>query len=255
MQVCPKCQLSWEPPKSVKGSHEVFVGDDGDNPEGMEEDNPENPEQRHDPEDPGNVWDEREKKDWERKLKLIHSATGHGSVASLVDALKKRGAAPKVIQLAREFVCDVCEERKRPNPRRVSTLEVIPKRWRVVLVDCAVWRHPKTGKRAVIGLCMDQGSRFLVGKVLVEHTTQNPNAEQTKNSLRNIGSLTLGCLKSCGVMLKVHGGLGNWMRLLLKRMFTWTRFPVTLTGICHPWKEVWAGSKSFCPNKYMNRPT
>ena len=28
-----------EPPKSVKGSHEVFVGDDGDNPEGMEEDN------------------------------------------------------------------------------------------------------------------------------------------------------------------------------------------------------------------------
>lgn len=178
MQVCPKCQLSWEPPKSVKGSHEVFVGDDGDNPEGMEEDNPENPEQRHDPEDPGNVWDEREKKDWERKLKLIHSATGHGSVASLVDALKKRGAAPKVIQLAREFVCDVCEERKRPNPRRVSTWEVIPKRWRVVLVDCAVWRHPKTGKRAVIGLCMDQGSRFLVGKVLVEHTTQNPNAEQ-----------------------------------------------------------------------------
>lgn len=96
----------------------------------------------------------------------------------LVDALKKRGVSERVLEWAKEFTCPICEERKRPAPRRVANLEVIPKRWKVVLADCAVWRDPRSEKRLVIGLVMDQGSRFLVGKILVEGGTKNVQADQ-----------------------------------------------------------------------------
>ena len=149
VQLCPNCIL---------GSHkgEVFVGDD-------QEEEPLTPE---------------EKNEWFRKFRLIHSATGHGSLDHLTRVLVEKGVDPRVVQLSRDFKCDVCEERKRPLPRRVATLEVIPRKWKVVLADCAVWRHPHTQKRTIIGLFMDQGSRFLVGKVLIEGETKNVNSDQ-----------------------------------------------------------------------------
>ncbi|CAE7180345.1 RE2, partial [Symbiodinium pilosum] len=54
---------------------------------------------------------------------------------------------------------------------------VHPDRWKVVLTDGAHWVHPKTGVRNIIGLYMDQCSRFLVGKVLVQGKTDLPNAD------------------------------------------------------------------------------
>ena len=46
-----------------------------------------------------------------------------------------------------------------------------------MLTDGAHWVHPKTGVRNIIGLYMDQCSRFLVGKVLVQGKTDLPNAD------------------------------------------------------------------------------
>lgn len=111
--------------------------------------------------------------DWQKKFRLIHGATGHGSLENLIQALKHKQVSEPVLDLAKRFVCEVCEERKKPNPRRVANLEVIPKRWRVALADCAFWRHPRTKQRVTIGLLMDQGSRFLVGKVLSSGETAN----------------------------------------------------------------------------------
>ena len=121
---------------------------------------------------------QEETKEWEKKLRLIHGATGHGSVESLVRTLRQRGVRPEVLQLAKRFVCDTCEERKRPAPRRVANLELVPKRWTVALADCAFWRHPHSKKRVTIGLLMDQGSRFLVGRILVEGEKNSVKAEQ-----------------------------------------------------------------------------
>ena len=154
VQVCSHCILQ-------RGDHQIFVGEqEGENPE-VEE-----------------AEEARQKHDWEKKFRLIHSATGHGDLKLLVEALQQKGVDPKVLEWAKSFRCHICEERKKPGPRRVANFEVIPKRWKVVLADCMVWRDPRRDKRAVIGLFMDQGSRFLVGKVLVEGATNNVKAEQ-----------------------------------------------------------------------------
>lgn len=110
--------------------------------------------------------------EWETKFKLIH---GHGGVASLVQALRQKQVGQPVLELAKKFRCEICEERKNPFPDvSVANLE----RWHVVLADCAFWRHPITNKRVTVGLMMDQGCRFLVGKILVEGESSSVKSEQ-----------------------------------------------------------------------------
>ena len=181
VQVCARCQLQLgKHPKPQR----AFVGDeelgDEEGPVGA----PEAPEEEFNPE---------ERKEWEKKIRLLHSATGHGSLEDLRRTLREKGVPRKVLRLASQFKCDVCEERKRPQPRRVATLECIPKRWKILLADCAVWRHPKTGKRLVVALGMDQGSRFLVGKVMVEGSAHNASAEQYRRFFEEHWQPYFGC--------------------------------------------------------------
>ena len=61
-----------------------------------------------------------------RRLYLLHSATGHGSVKHLIEALRKRGASERVLQLASEFRCPVCIEKQRVGSRPTATLEPLP---------------------------------------------------------------------------------------------------------------------------------
>ena len=56
----------------------------------------------------------------QRRLYLLHSATGHGQVKHLVQTLRRRGMAESIIKAAENFKCPICEERKRPQPRNVS---------------------------------------------------------------------------------------------------------------------------------------
>ena len=125
----------------------------------------------------GPSFSQQEKQKWLHKLHLLHSAAGHGSIQQMKETLTKKEVDPRIISLLDEFHCSVCAERKRPAPRRVATLEVHPGRWKVVLADGAYWVHPETGVRNVVGLYMDQNSRFLVGKVLTQHKTHLPNAQ------------------------------------------------------------------------------
>ena len=74
-----------------------------------------------------------------KQLHHLHRATGHGSYESLIRSLEHRKADPRVIQLAREFRCSTCEERKRPAPRRLANLEVSTERGKVVQMDAAWW--------------------------------------------------------------------------------------------------------------------
>ena len=61
-----------------------------------------------------------------KQLHLLHSATGHGSVATMLDALKRRGVSEKVLRVAQRFQCSACQERKRPPPRHLASLEILP---------------------------------------------------------------------------------------------------------------------------------
>ena len=80
-----------------------------------------------------------------RQLYLLHAATGHGSTKHLVEALKRRGASERVLRLAREFRCSVCEEKQRVGTRPLATLEPLPPKLSTVSADVGHWRHPSSG--------------------------------------------------------------------------------------------------------------
>ena len=82
-----------------------------------------------------------------KKVQHIHRVTGHGNMASLIQALEARGVSEEVLEVAKSFRCPVCEERKRPSPRRQSTLETLPKKWERLQIDTGDWVHPVHGHK------------------------------------------------------------------------------------------------------------
>ena len=109
---------------------------------------------------------DEDKKRIRRQLNLIHCSTGHGSYHLLIKALQRRNVDPQVLELAREFRCSVCEERKRPDPRRQANLEVRSERWKSIQVDAAFWRHPTSGQQIQFVVMLDESSRFTVAAMV-----------------------------------------------------------------------------------------
>eukprot|EP00439_Symbiodinium_sp_Y106_P066492 s501_g10.t2 len=115
---------------------------------------------------------------------MLHAATGHGSVKSLVDVLKRRNAHPEIIQMAKDFKCSVCEEKSRVKPRHLSSLEALPPKWHTASADIGHWRHPTTGEHVQFMVIIDEGSRFRVAKVLSKGQKQQPGTATCLQYLR-----------------------------------------------------------------------
>ena len=96
-------------------------------------------------------------KEIQRRLYLLHSATGHGQVKHLVQTLRRRGVAETIIKAAENFKCPICEERKRPQPRNVSSLEPLPQRFATVSADIGHWIHPYTQEKWQFVVMVDEG--------------------------------------------------------------------------------------------------
>ena len=101
-----------------------------------------------------------------RNLKHIHTVTGHCSNHHLVDALRRRGVAGEVLDLARNFQCPICDEMKKPDARLPATLEYVPKKWQVVQTDVADWRHPEHDTNHKFVIFVDEGTRYRTGQIL-----------------------------------------------------------------------------------------
>jgi hypothetical protein len=101
-----------------------------------------------------------------RNLKHIHTVTGHCSNHHLVDALRRRGVAGEVLDLARNFHCPICDEMKKPDARLPATLEYVPKKWQVVQTDVADWRHPEHDTNHKFVIFVDEGTRYRTGQIL-----------------------------------------------------------------------------------------
>ena len=108
----------------------------------------------------------------QKLLKHIHSVSGHGSTATMAQALQKRGVPDHVLELARQFQCPICLERKRTAPRRPASLETIPLKWQVIQSDMGSWYHPITKDKCKFVLFIDEGCRFRTGKILFENSRQ-----------------------------------------------------------------------------------
>ncbi|CAE7495362.1 unnamed protein product, partial [Symbiodinium pilosum] len=113
-----------------------------------------------------NAEQQQRRRDIQRKVMHLHRVTGHGSVASLVHALKARGAAEDVIQAARDLQCPTCQEHRRPAPRRHATLETLPRKWERIQIDRGDWTHPVHRHKLRFVMIIDEGSRFRAGRVL-----------------------------------------------------------------------------------------
>ena len=105
-----------------------------------------------------------------RLIRHIHCTTGHGSIATLVNSLKHRGVPERILNLAREFKCVICEERKRTTPHRQATLETVAKKWQRIQCDLGSWTHPQTKHKVKFILFIDEGCRFRVGRILFENS-------------------------------------------------------------------------------------
>ena len=129
---------------------------------------------------------EAEKKEIEAKIQHIHRATGHGSMKNLIASLQRRGSSAKVIQVARNWKCPTCAERKHQDPRRFATLNTIAAKWEVIEIDTATWVHPLTKKRYYFVLFVDSGSRFKVGKILHSPSARAASWETLKQAFEEL---------------------------------------------------------------------
>ena len=118
------------------------------------------------------------KEEIKRKLYLIHAATGHGALRHLIQAMKRRQAPAEVIRLAEEFRCPVCEERSRPRPRNLASLEPQPPKWMTVSCDMGTWFHTATGAHHQFVVCIDEGSRFRIGRMISTGKKGHVSAQQ-----------------------------------------------------------------------------
>lgn len=105
----------------------------------------------------------------ERALKniaLIHRNSGHGPMEHLVKSLEARNTDPRIVELAKGYRCDVCQEMSRQVPRPRVSLEPLPPKWQVIQADNAHWTHPHSGERCQFSILVDEGCRFRIGKVM-----------------------------------------------------------------------------------------
>ena len=100
---------------------------------------------------------EREDEKIKRHLYLLHAATGHGSMRHLYQALKRRNAAPRVLELAKTFTCSICDEKRRVPPQRVASLEPLPPKWATISADIGHWKHPVSGEHVAFMVIIDEG--------------------------------------------------------------------------------------------------
>ena len=112
-----------------------------------------------------------------KNLKKIHTASGHCNIDYLRRSLKKRGASEQVMRCARFFKCEVCQERRRPDPRHQATLQEIAPKWHTWQCDAGTWTHPETGLKYQFMVGVDEGCRLKVAKILFQHQTKTPNAD------------------------------------------------------------------------------
>ena len=120
----------------------------------------------------------------QKQLYMLHAATGHGSVKSLVDVLRRRNAHPEILKMAQEFKCSVCAEKAKIQPQHLASLEALPPKWHTVSADIGHWRHPRTGEVVQFMLIIDEGSRFRVARILSKCSKQQPGTATCLQYLR-----------------------------------------------------------------------
>ena len=101
-----------------------------------------------------------------RLSKNIDSSCVHCSNETLVRALRRKGAKPVILRLARDFVCPSCQEVRSQRPHPVARLEAIPSKWQNIQIDQAEWSHLTESLKNKFSVMNDEGCHVKVAKML-----------------------------------------------------------------------------------------
>ena len=119
-----------------------------------------------------------------KQLYLLHCATGHSHPRHMIQALKKRGADARTIELAESFQCPVCSEQRRPPPRNLAALEPLPPKLYTIEADIGHWVHPHSEDNVNFMIIVDEGSRFRTARILTSGSKKTPNAQDCLHYLQ-----------------------------------------------------------------------
>ena len=120
-----------------------------------------------------------------RHLQSIHSSCGHCSNETLARALRRKGAKPLIIRLARDFVCPSCQETRNQRLHPVSSLEAIPPKWQSIQIDQAEWSHPSDNLKFKFSVIIDEGCHLKVAKMLFPVTNNDLHRNLVWTELRD----------------------------------------------------------------------
>ena len=120
-----------------------------------------------------------------RHLQSIHSNCGHCSNETLVRALRRKGAKPLIIKLARDFVCPSCQDIQNQRPHPVASLEAIPPKWQSIQIDQAERSHPSDNLKYKFSVIIDEGCHLKVAKMLFPMTNNDLHRNPVWTELRD----------------------------------------------------------------------
>ncbi|CAK0832546.1 unnamed protein product [Prorocentrum cordatum] len=102
-----------------------------------------------------------------RWLTSVHRGSGHSSKTAMLNALRRKGASPLALQVARDFHCDARAEAKQRRPAHPPvSLEVIPPTWKRFQADQFEWGHPRQKTKLTFPLTIDEICTARVSKLL-----------------------------------------------------------------------------------------
>ena len=119
-----------------------------------------------------------------KQLYLLHCATGHSHPRHMIQALKRKGADARTLELAENFRCPVCDERRKPPPRNLASLEPLPPKLYTLEIDIGHWVHPHSEESVNFMIIVDEGSRFRAARVLTTGAKKAPNAQDCLHYLQ-----------------------------------------------------------------------
>ena len=176
-----------------------------------------------------------------RHLQSIHSSRGHCSNETLVRALRRKGAKPRSLRLARDFVFPSCQQIQNQRPHPVASLEPIPPKWQSIQIDQAEWIHPSDNLEHNFSVIIDEGCHVKVAKTLFPMRDadlhRNPIWTELRTSIWNNGCAILENRRKYGSTAKVPGCQKLQQCSLARKVFCWSRFQGKLIGRPVSWKR------------------
>lgn len=131
-----------------------------------------------------NPMTERELKQMKEAVRKLHVRAGHPTNRALVNMLRARGVDSRIIQIAKEHVCDECHEIKLPFPHMGVTFHTCNVLWHTMQMDIGEFVFGE--EKIHVLLFIDEASRFVSAHELFKIPKSESRNATTEEVVRAI---------------------------------------------------------------------